>query len=38
MIEHTELAARVVVQVPPATEKSAKLVPLKVSLSVTGCA
>jgi hypothetical protein len=36
MIEHSFLAARVVVQVPPVIEKSAALIPLKVSLSVTG--
>ena len=31
------LAARVLVQVPPVTEKSDGLAPLKVSLSATGC-
>jgi hypothetical protein len=36
MIEHTEFAARVVVQVPPVTEKSAAFVPLKLSLRLTG--
>ena len=37
IIEQTFSAPRFAVQVPPVIEKSATLVPLKLSLSVTGC-
>jgi len=37
IIEHAVFAASVVPQVPPVTEKSAALVPLKLSLNVTDC-
>src|ERR1700723_1698634 len=37
IIEQTFCAPRFAVQVPPVIEKSAALVPLKLSISVTGC-
>jgi hypothetical protein len=35
MMEHAEFAARLVVQVPPVIEKSAALVPLRLSLRLS---